>query len=64
MEAANSYLQALQGQYEVMKHQAEIQEKINDKKQAEASAKAETEAVRKSLTKRVLAGAMIHGLNQ
>ncbi|WP_156886159.1 hypothetical protein [Veillonella magna] len=46
-----------------MKHQAEIQEKINDKKQAEASAKAETEAVRKSLTKRVLAGAMIHGLN-
>ena len=47
MEAANSYLQAVQGQHEVMKHQAEIQEKINDKKQAEASAKAETEAVKK-----------------
>ena len=47
MEAANSYLQALQGQHEVMKHQAEIPEKINDKKQAEASAKAETEAVKK-----------------
>ncbi|WP_288191081.1 hypothetical protein [uncultured Veillonella sp.] len=30
-----------------MKHQAEIQEKINDKNQAEASAKAETEAVKK-----------------
>lgn len=47
IDAANSYLQAVQGQHEVMKHQAEIQEKINDKKQAEASAKAETEAVKK-----------------
>ena len=52
MEAANSYLQALKGQHEVMKHQAEIQEKINDKKQAEASAKAETEAVKKIINEK------------
>ncbi len=35
-----------------MKHQAEIQEKINDKKQAEASAKAETEDIRKIINQK------------